>query len=105
MMSAHRYRLALVRIPAEGEDRSQGAPSLAFEFESHDEVFELLARPGHPELGEEDRRELVVGLKLLGGVMLRNRELPMFRELQPHFGAFMKALKGGGKKGPGGGAP
>jgi hypothetical protein len=92
-MPTHKYRLTLERAEARPED--PGREALALEFESHDDIFEILSRTREQEpLSEADRRELTVGLKLFSDVMLRNRDLPMFRDLQPHFGAFMKALKG-----------
>ena len=34
-----------------------------------------------------------VGLKLMGEVMLENKEHPLFAELKPHFMEIMKAVK------------
>ena len=41
---------------------------------------------------------LAIGLKLFGEVMLTHKEHPLFAELAPHFGAFMKRLKQGPAK-------
>jgi hypothetical protein len=86
--------LTLEHLTARTEGGAHDPGSLTFEFESHDDIFEILSRRREDDpMSEADRRELTVGLKLFSGVMLRNRELPMFRDLQPHFGEFMKALK------------
>jgi uncharacterized protein DUF3861 len=93
-MLAHRYRLTLEHLATRREGETLHTEPLTFEFQNHDDIFEIVSRMQHQEgLSEGDRQELAVGLKLFSEVMLRNREHPLFRDLQPHFAAFMKALK------------
>ena len=42
----------------------------------------------------EMAQRFAVGLKLMGEVMLENKEHPLFAELKPHFMEMMKVIKG-----------
>ncbi|CCE02087.1 DUF3861 family protein [Bradyrhizobium sp. STM 3809] len=80
--------------------RSDGAdgPSYDFTFTSHDDLNEILARIQRRGLFDEtESKVFVTGLKLLGGVLLKHRREPLFAELGPAFGQFMKTLKAGTK--------
>jgi hypothetical protein len=69
--------------------------SLEFEFENHDDIFKIMEVVEAKDLFENknDSVEFSLGLKLFSEVMIRNRKHPLFEELMPAFGAFMKKLK------------
>ncbi|QRK11449.1 DUF3861 domain-containing protein [Archangium violaceum] len=97
-MLAHRYRLTLEHLATRREGETLHTEPVTFEFENHDDIFEIISRMRRQEgLSEGDQQELAVGLKLFSEVMLRNREHPLFQGLQPHFRDFMKTLKERGK--------
>ncbi len=51
-------------------------------------------------IGADDDRKLrlLIGLKLLGEELLEDRENSLYAEFLPHFGEFMRGLKGAGRK-------
>jgi hypothetical protein len=89
----HSYRItvqSLTPVPA-----ADTAPSISFEVSNHDEILGLTERvAARGILPKEEAAEFTVGLKLFSEIMLRHRRDPLFAELFPHFGAFMKRLKG-----------
>jgi hypothetical protein len=52
------------------------------------------------KVGAEDPRalRLLMGLKLLGGVLMEDRDNPLYKDFLPQFGAFMQALKAARKQ-------
>lgn len=89
------YKITVEEINKEGKI---GEEKLEFETVSHDNLFEIVEKlKKHPEFTNVDVASLGVGLKLFSGVMLKNREFPLFKKLMPHFKDFMKALKSSGK--------
>ncbi|RZK09681.1 MAG: DUF3861 family protein [Flavobacterium sp.] len=89
----NRYKITLQHLHSPKE-LDLNAP-LQFEFENHDEVFTIIEKikANNPFEDENQAIEFAVGLKLFSEVMLKNRENPLFEELLPAFGAFMKKLK------------
>ena len=80
------------------DDNKISEDKLEFKTKSHDNLFEIVEKlKHHPELIDLDVASLGVGLKLFTGVMLKNKELPLFKKLLPHFKEFMKELKSNGK--------
>lgn len=78
------------------KDGTTGEKSIEFNFENHDNVFHIIDiiqdRKVFPT--EDENTQFVIGLKLFGDVMMRNKNNPLFEELQPAFIQFMKKLKG-----------
>ncbi|MDR0378908.1 MAG: DUF3861 domain-containing protein [Candidatus Accumulibacter sp.] len=95
MKPMNRYRVTVEHLASRNESPTQfSEPSLCFEAASHDEIFTLTQRiRQRGDFDEAGAAALVVGLKLLGEVVLRNRERPMFGEFLPHFGQFIRHLK------------
>ena len=88
----HSYRVTLQRqsadLPADQDE------SLSFVVTNHDDLFQLIKRvASRGILPEGEAAEFTTGVKLFGEIMLRHRDEPLFAELVPHFGAFMKRLK------------
>jgi hypothetical protein len=68
---------------------------LEFMFDNHDEVFAIIERirEKDPFGNKEQATEFALGLKLFSEVLIKNRNHPLFEELAPAFGSFMKRLK------------
>lgn len=82
----HSYRVTLHPL--------DGPSSLAFDVTNHDDILHLVERVrASGVVPEEEAAGFIVGLKLFGEVMLHHRADPLFVDLFPHFGAFMKRLK------------
>ncbi|RDC55171.1 DUF3861 family protein [Pedobacter chinensis] len=93
---AHQYKLTLEYLKnIKGENMD--VPPMEILFENHDDIFAIIERQQTRNLfGNTDQvKEFALGLKLFSEVMLKNRNNPLFDELAPAFGAFMKKLKGG----------
>lgn len=87
-MAKHRFRVTVEYI-ADNKGNAVTAEPLVFETENHDNILELAAK----RAPDDKQRSFLVGLKLFGEAMLDDRDNPLFKDLQPHFGAFMKAFK------------
>ncbi|WP_462325573.1 DUF3861 family protein [Desulfoplanes sp.] len=75
---------------------SDGASSLQFGFESHDDVLAILeGLRGQESLDKNTRAALIVGIKSLGYAILANRDSQTMAGLLPQFKALMKELKQG----------
>ena len=82
----HSYRVTL--CPQDGHS------PLEFDVTNHDDILQLVERiRASAILPEDEAAACLVGLKLFGEVMLRHRTDPLFADLFPHFGLFMKRLK------------
>jgi len=99
-MKQHRYRITVEHLAtADGSPPDSGAP-LQFEVGAHDEILALVKRSRQRgDFDQDSAAAFTVGLKLLGEVMLQNRENPLFEDFGAHFGEFVKRLKGRAKRG------
>jgi len=91
---AHQYKLTLEYLKdTKGEAVSEAPIELL--FENHDNIFAIIERQKDKNLfgNKQQATEFAIGLKLFSEVMLKNRKDPLFEELGPAFGAFMKKLK------------
>lgn len=87
----YKYHLQLDKA---GNTESE-TESMEFDFENHDDIFrivQMLEQSGRFGDSVEVRR-FAVCLKLLGGVMMDNRDNELFKDFEPAFGAFMRKLK------------
>ena len=90
----HRYLVNVVEVNSNGES-TESESRLQFEFVSHDDLMEIVAKNLQKGVfSEEQAKAFSLGIKLFSGVMLENRTNPLFSELAPQFGEFMKKLKG-----------
>lgn len=95
MKKVHHYRVTLERLSSTAEPVIAKS-SLSFETTNHDDILAIVQRMQQRGDFEPDTAAaLAVGLKLFGEVMLHERDNPLFVELIPHFGQFMKKLKQG----------
>lgn len=92
-MKKHRYRITLERISDSPEVEDAG--TLQFEAGNHDDIFAIIARiRSKGQLDADAAAAFGLGMKLFGETLLDNRNTPPFDALVPHFGQFMKTLKG-----------
>lgn len=82
------------RVTVEPLDATNTATPLVFETSNHDEVLGIVDRIRAKAIVPDDEAaSFAIGLKLFTETMLRHRKHPLFAELQPHIGTFMKTLK------------
>lgn len=88
-MAKHKFRITVESV-ADAHGNPVNVAPLSFIAENHDDIIALAARTG----ASDDRAlAFLVGLKLFGETMLEDRANPLYAEIQPAFGAFMKKLK------------
>ena len=77
------------------KDGSQGTKNLNFEFDNHDDLFNIFEVVKSKQIFEDENTatEFALGLKLFTEVMLKNKQHPLFKELRPAIMEFMKKLK------------
>lgn len=87
------YQLDLKEIKL--KDGSEGTKTLSFEFDNHDDLFNIFEVIKSKKIFEDDNTstEFALGLKLFTEVMLKNKQHPLFEELRPAIVEFMKKLK------------
>ncbi|MDP5893513.1 DUF3861 domain-containing protein [Pseudomonas aeruginosa] len=103
-MKQHHYQITVQEVPAAESGPAVNDAPIRFEAASHDDLHDIVARA--KALGtfdDEAATAFAIGLKLFGGVMLEHRDHPLLAEFAPHFGQFMRSLKGKGR-GDGSGA-
>lgn len=88
----HTYRLTIQEV----DDTAAHPPdSLSFYVSNHDDLMQVFDRVRERKaVPEVEAAEFTLGLKLFSEVLLRHRREPLFAELLPHVGTFMKKLKG-----------
>ena len=92
-MKQHQYKITVQHI-SDKDGNSVNEPPLICDMHTHDNLAEILAKSHQLDLSENDRLRLVLGLKLLGELILENKNQPLFNELLPHFGEIIKMVKG-----------
>ena len=89
------YQLSLQLVSlASGEAPAQ-EKSTKFLFDNHDELFGIIEKVQNKNIfnNKQQAAEFAIGLKMFSEVMLKHRNYPLFEELLPAFGSFMKRLK------------
>ena len=91
---ANKYKITLEQVSLMKEDAMLSNP-IVIEFENHDEIFKIIEIMAEKNLFEEKNHstEFAIGLKMFGEVVLKNKNMPLFKEFFPAFGDFMKKLK------------
>lgn len=90
----YKYHIQLSMVHDKENKESEHAP-LEFDFENHDDIYHILDVLRGDERFEDDQQimELAVGLKLFGGVMMKNKDSELFKDFMPAFIGFMTKLK------------
>jgi hypothetical protein len=85
------------RITVESLTPGTAAQSMQFEAENHDDIFAIASRTvssGRLGLDENATKAFVVGLKLFGETVLKNRTHPLFAPMKDALDDFIRNLKG-----------
>ncbi len=90
----NKYRITLEQLGISKEGQTLHEP-LQLEFDNHDEIFSIIERlqQKDPFQNKNQAAEFAIGLKMFNEVMIKNKNNPLFEELFPAFGTFMKKLK------------
>lgn len=92
-MREHRYRLTLEHLATASEEQTQHA-SLQFDTGNHDDLFSIIDKLRSKQQFDADTSAaLAVGLKLFTEVMLKNRQHPLFEEINQPLRDFIGKLK------------
>ena len=90
-----KYKITVEEILVE---RKPSEEKLEFETDSHDNLIKIVEQlKQKTDFNNEEAASLGIGLKLFTGVMLKNKENPLFNNLIPQFKDFMMRLKNSGK--------
>ena len=92
----HSYQITVAERRADpAAATATAAAALSFDFENHDDLFEIVDRVRARALFDTDAeaKSFGVGLKLLGQVLIAHRDDELFKEFAASFGRFMKTLK------------
>lgn len=91
---ANKYHLTLT-YQGNSDVEPSAQKTLELDFENHDELFGIIDRVKllDPFTSEQQSIEFAIGLKMFSEIMIKNRKHPLFEELYPTFGIFMKRLK------------
>ena len=89
----NRYHLRLEQAGAKTGELEPATLDLT--FGSHDDLLQIVQRVQDKALftNAEEAAQFAIGLKMFSEVMLKHRDHPLFAELKPAFGSFMKKLK------------
>lgn len=95
MKSGHQYQVMLVPIPAEQTDaESRVRQALVFNHRNHDDLFQIVERTRKGSgLDADSAAAMALGLKLLGSVMLEQKDNPLFDCLRKPMREFIGELK------------
>ena len=91
---AHEYQIDIKHIKdIKGNAGNEQQVNLL--FKNHDDIFKIMDMLTEKQLFEnpQEARQFVLGLKLLGDVIMRNKQMELFSEMQPAFLNFMQKLK------------
>lgn len=92
-MANNQYHILLTEV--EKKDGTKSGKQMDFSFENHDDIFHLLEGAQDKTWFDNPKTniEFVMGLKLFGEVMIKNRQNSLFAEVMPAFTQMMKKLK------------
>ncbi|MDR6839998.1 DUF3861 domain-containing protein [Pseudoxanthomonas sacheonensis] len=92
--NAHRYRITVTPVESDGL-QCLGRCTIEFEHSCHDDWMRILEAQQQRGFSGDERAALIVGTKLLSGLMLEHRKdaNDVFAPLRPHMGEFIKGLK------------
>ncbi|OGT58773.1 MAG: hypothetical protein A3E01_03775 [Gammaproteobacteria bacterium RIFCSPHIGHO2_12_FULL_63_22] len=99
MNRVHRYQITLTPLLAD-DGADADAPVLVFTHHNHDDLIQIVERVRQVSgLEADSAAATAVGLKLLGGVMLAERDNPLFDGLRQPLRQFIQMLKALSKRG------
>jgi hypothetical protein len=92
-MNSYRYRITVEKLAGAKGEAVQGE-SLSFEIANHDDILAIMEHMrSRLPFGADTVASLGLGLKLFSEVALNHRDDPMFAEIRPALGGFIRQLK------------
>jgi hypothetical protein len=92
-MNSYRYKITVEALTGAKGQTVEGR-SLSFEAANHDDILGIVERMrGRLPFDGDTVASLGVGLKLFSEVTLVHRADPMFAEIRPALGEFIRSLK------------
>ncbi|HRO47486.1 DUF3861 domain-containing protein [Agriterribacter sp.] len=90
----NQYKLTLEYLKNSKGEEMQEKP-IELLFQNHDNIYKILEVLQEKDLFGDNAQtiQFAIGLKLFGDIIMRNRDLALFEDMQPAFVAFMKKLK------------
>jgi hypothetical protein len=93
VMKKYQYQVTIERVIDEAEVETP-LERIQFNVQSHDEIFQVIEKArARDDFSSGHTEAFVVGLKLLGGVLLENKNHFLLSDFSKQFGEFMKKLK------------
>ena len=92
-MKQHHYTITVQHI-TDKDGNSVNEPPLICDMPTHDNLADILAKTDTNIVSGNDALRLALGLKLLGELILENKNQAFFNDLAVHFGEIMKIVKG-----------
>lgn len=89
-MAKHSFKVTIEPVADNHGEPVSGEP-ITFTAENHDDIFALIEKIGAK--GDDKKLAFFLGLKLFGESLLDDRKNPLYQDILPAFGAFMKEFK------------
>ncbi len=100
MSRVHSYQVTLAPLVVAGRADGEAPPALVFTHHNHDDLVQIVERVRRASgLDADSAAATALGLKLLAGVMLSERDNPLFDVLRQPLGEFIQTLKALSKTG------
>ena len=94
MRRGNKYQITVMPLGGDAPDTTEPPASLVFMHENHDDLLLVMERVRMSTGFDSDSAAATaVGLKLLGEVMLKQRENPLFDAMRTPMRQFIQALK------------
>ncbi|MFA5619848.1 MAG: DUF3861 domain-containing protein [Weeksellaceae bacterium] len=90
----HQYELTFKYLKNNKGEIMDKTP-ISLPFQNHDDIYKIIEILNEKNLFRDasQTNQFVLGLKLFGDVMMKNKDLELFSEMRPAFMDFMKKLK------------
>jgi len=90
----HQYELTFKYLKNNKGEIMDKTP-ISLPFQNHDDIYKIIEILNEKNLFKDasQTNQFVLGLKLFGDVMMKNKDLELFSEMRPAFMDFMKKLK------------
>ncbi|MCO8080838.1 MULTISPECIES: DUF3861 domain-containing protein [Acinetobacter] len=93
-MKQHKYQISVRHLVDPKGQPSTYTEDLVFTAYNHDDIFKVLEKLQQKKIiDEESMKSFAVGLKLMGEVLLENKDIPLFKDFSPQFIEFIKSIK------------
>lgn len=93
-MKQHEYKITIEHIKDAKGQPSTYAEAVQFKAFNHDDIFKIIDRVQQSNLvDDESAKAFAVGMKLMGEVLLENKDVPIFKAFLPEFIQLVKSLK------------